>query len=1706
MFGFLLPNAQSSLQIIDSVRNPGRIDSKTTDNFLLSSQFQILNSTNLLEVLSSYPKDFKITNQGKEYYFSSPVIRDLSAVINKLPAEVKEFSIDINDPFDSMQKFADVLVGKTSSIEIKQERPFFKKLAQILQVNLPPTISATYNLKINYQSPYSSKILKMAILPLSIQNLSQKNPRTFTIFTNNNNYSCNCLTVALSGKIAAAITENPELNEFRYEIDDPTNQFQIFCDFFNFVCCQITSQNIDFIEKVAYDLDIKLIQKKITEYRKKFDDGQKILDIEQDQIELVTTLQEQLFNLTDNTLDATIENLEMSIWLKDPERIKEFSSNLAIVATYRPQLHPVLIEFIRRISEKVPDFLPFFKPYVMFLSVNSLGSFIYQMYKSNLIELDTILENIWENITFDPVEDRSSVTTQLFLWFLPELDSKFPFIIENISIRGDAHQSSFILERNLETYKMNDWHIYKEMRDNIYNSDPFAIAIVNDDTDKFQELLSAVQFDMSHKIQPSIFENFEPMYFIDYAALHSSVACFKYMMLNHAEITPQTLVNAIKGGNTEIIRVSEMANSNDWQTSLQNNMNNNMNNNNNFLFMNRVMAFAHNANFFFNDNAVQTSPGFAVFKEAVQYHRYGIFEWLMQTMTDQTSLIRILQSCMLTVILTNNIVSLMSIIDSGVNLTSKNPNLNNSLRQNAISAASRGYSDLLKIILALTDKSIFVPSQLLANQATFGMNLTQQKLNQMPKTVLEAASSFGSLRIIKMMIAARYDKPISSAEIESSLIAAASRGHLDVIKLWIEVLRPPSSSEAAGSNLNLKETTNDSNDENIIDNDNYNENDNNDDFGDKDDNEDKLYDTEQCFRKAATKIGNMNIEISSKTFTKLIQKAVYFGHIDILKYFISREDCDWTQILESASQHGQLEIVKYIIETKFAQKDESNKELKFNQAFCLAAQNGFFDVCNFFAENHYLSLNVDQVGGILGEIASKGYIDILKLIFKLIPGESCSKLNNKYLNSAIENGQIVVASLFIRLGGAQCDTLIKASRKGLFEIVKLLCDNPEYRSNEKEERSNDNHNNNNNNNNSDDNSDSSQLYINNVTMHEGSALCAAASSGSLETVEYLLKQPGIDLNLYNSMHETAIIIAARYKHFQIMKTIINAYSEEQLRDQMWQINSAFVAYFNFKPTSSLSNVGGGRIFDFVAPRQVNFFHGNKRNINDDRCIEKVEFEYDILNYFLSFTDINANFLFDGVTPLIAAINQQNIDCVSVMIKSPEIDVNFPDKSGKAPLMAAVLVGNLKLVELLLSDDRVDVNYTNSSNESALSISAHGANIGDRIAVAITNSANFEADLPNTNIALMSASIFGIGTIFAHLMTLNFDVNRKVPSANKIGTFENILYTVCVWNGEVEHNLPLILNHPRFDPDKNDLVSCLFGLCRQNELTPFNSVLNLLNDDVNLRNNQGTTLLVESIKMRTDTIAQAIMGNPNFDPYLSDVKTAFAYSLSVDSLLISLLIDQPGIDINEPIYLYHPFTKCYYGSNGGYDGYTGIGNGMNDNNYMFFMNENEDVYFEDIGEGQIDNAFNITLGHTPLAIACQNPQLLEPLLNHEGIDVNRKCDDGSAPIFEAVIIQNSLSLEALLRRPEIDLNIQNNDGMTPLIFSLANQISYSVSLLLTKDNIDLTIKDNDGLTAFDYLVRNYGLIRDDIVEPKTPKEFLKLYNVACQLCDYDNSGW
>lgn len=95
--------------------------------------------------------------------------------------------------------------------------------------------------------------------------------------------------------------------------------------------------------------------------------------------------------------------------------------------------------------------------------------------------------------------------------------------------------------------------------------DELTLAILNDDVDKLQSILTNRKIEINQDRVPfNLYEMFifknNNSSFINYAAECGSIKCFKYLLLNHAEIDFLTLGCAVYGGNTEIIRIVDQQN------------------------------------------------------------------------------------------------------------------------------------------------------------------------------------------------------------------------------------------------------------------------------------------------------------------------------------------------------------------------------------------------------------------------------------------------------------------------------------------------------------------------------------------------------------------------------------------------------------------------------------------------------------------------------------------------------------------------------------------------------------------------------------------------------------------------------------------------------------------------------------------------------------------------------------------------------------------------------------------------------------------------------------------------------------------------------------------------------------------------------------------------------------------------------------------
>ena len=160
----------------------------------------------------------------------------------------------------------------------------------------------------------------------------------------------------------------------------------------------------------------------------------------------------------------------------------------------------------------------------------------------------------------------------IYIWFLPELLTipKYKYSIIKENNCGNQYVDNNSIQF-IKSFLSDKIHLYEKMRESGEPSDPITKALRLDDVDELQNIISKTRIDISKCTIPfNIFDDFdsndESKKYLNYAAAHGSLRCFKYLLLNHSEIDKDTFSYAVFGGNIEIIKIVDQ-NKNDVKTN-----------------------------------------------------------------------------------------------------------------------------------------------------------------------------------------------------------------------------------------------------------------------------------------------------------------------------------------------------------------------------------------------------------------------------------------------------------------------------------------------------------------------------------------------------------------------------------------------------------------------------------------------------------------------------------------------------------------------------------------------------------------------------------------------------------------------------------------------------------------------------------------------------------------------------------------------------------------------------------------------------------------------------------------------------------------------------------------------------------------------------------------------------------------------------------
>lgn len=1557
-----------------------------------------VNTTNALEILSKLPKQFKINVNEKEYFINKDVAYHLCSKIfsanqshrNQHNEELLSFDVNIKDPENKMQIFIDLCNGQTISISIKKDRDFFFSLSQILGFNLPSSCTVPNSI-LNRKS---SRMIDLSLSPVNVVHFLKSVSDTFEITTNNGKYHFPYTIAPLSNLLCDMLSQDPKIRVYNYSFEDSNSDFKVIERFLNGNRINIIPQNIDNVTQFAQDLDIPLLKDKIEHFSKEFEYSQQILDAEFDQDSNLSDLQDLLFDLNDQNLSLTINKIENSIWTSSFEFTKELISNIAVVACYRHSHLQNLVKICQHFSQNDPKFLDFLTNFVLKVANNSIlmCQFVYFLTKENVISIKKVLKFI----AFQYTEASSNITyySMLIFYFIPELFNEYPFIFPYISSRLKSY-----FMHDISDPSAYDFTKYRESRDRMQNPNPMAISIANDDSILLQKQIMQNSFDVKTILPHCQFDNIEDLSLLNYAAIRGSINCFKYLVLNGAEILNTTFINAVIGGNTEIIRIVEQKLNNDTNVNIDENNNNNNNNNglpfhhnfhqgfnvlkrkfqivefpgpafkgkkdlrpgledpeNNRNFRRHRYVFSFNQSNRSKDNqiklkttclgtpiitnVIKTNLKDYLFYSSASYHQNPIFEWIIQQTKNQAELIEYLRYCLHATTESNNINALVYIIDNGVTLSSPQNYLANIL---LTSSALYGFSDVFRIILNYA-----------GNDALFDFNSGSA-------TTLIAAAQFGSLKIIDMII--ESGAKLAKEDIRAAIHESIDQHNYDVFYKLTEIF-----------NFNIDE--------------------------------DFLYLLFVALTSGATEIIDFLLT----------------NYPDKLDSVVNPEDessINIDGICSIAAKNSQYQSIEMIFnflskkQTQFADSPQSKiKKIKFSRTLAEAAKCGSTQICEFLLNNG-VTLEPENVKDTIADLSMKGMTDIIKLLFTSFTESMKNQLAEKFIITAIDSHKIDIALLFVELSNVNGNVLIHAARNGLYTVVdEMLRKNstPEFL---------------------------------NTNSPDGTALCQASRSNNIDIVKLLISKPGIDIHAYNSSHDTALIIAAKKRNFEIIKLLAPFCNEKKHR---WEMNTAFCLYYNSSMKFRSSIFSSSKFGDFSSST-------DSKSINS--IITGASFDnFDIAPaiFFLEFDGIDLNYTYQGTTILGEAIENGYLPLIELLLSRPEFEHSIFASLDNSVLSLASHKCDVQTVSLLLNklvqiNNRYGDNLSNQQmlklyNEKEYNDIFYNASISGRIdLVKFVLSEESPIKISEQSIiqvlSVLSSSMNEKNADIINLLfTLDFDVNVNILPQNQS------LIEICSGSGSFS-TIEKIINHPRFIPNKQEVKHALFGILSSNNINLMDSLLHFLDDDINQINTNGESLLICAVALSNFGNVSHILNHASFNPIRSMIKKAFFLSLIKSPNISYLFTGSNYIDINEP---YHEEFSFIHG------------------NLMSLKDSMNDFDFTSTGQ-------NSLLGWTPLMIAATSNDIVNIIYEAPNIDINKKGENGSAPIFVAITYKYNL-LDILLRDPKLDINIQNRKGWTPLI-AASRMCDFHIALKILKSDhdVDISIKDNNGFTAIDYFELN-----------------------------------
>jgi serine/threonine-protein phosphatase 6 regulatory ankyrin repeat subunit B len=426
--------------------------------------------------------------------------------------------------------------------------------------------------------------------------------------------------------------------------------------------------------------------------------------------------------------------------------------------------------------------------------------------------------------------------------------------------------------------------------------------------------------------------------------------------------------------------------------------------------------------------------------------------------------------------------------------------------------------------------------------------------------------------------------------------------------------------------------------------------------------------------------------MSNTGFSPLIIAAAH-GHVEAVEYLIEA-GCDVDAVHENkvtalmyAAASGHVDAMKVLIEKGKAGLDQ--KHTNGGTALLEAATGGMMDAMKLLVESG-ADLDFTDDDGVtpLMAIAAQGNVEAQTLIIEALqkiksPEELTADINllsysgGSSVMFAAAGGHVECAKELMKLGANIND--IARSREGYVEKLQKMIEEGTVIDEDP--------------------------HVDGVT-----ALHVAAQGGHIEMVTLLL-EVGAGVSHLDDAGRSPLVLAVQGNYGEVASVLVAGGSDPDtpyVDDDGESHNLLFDAIMVENEEFALLLIEKGADIYHTDEKKVNtLLQASHRGLTD---IVKALLEKHAANgkdgYINDFSD-------DGITALIAAAAEGNVDCIKSLVEA-KVDVNAKDKDGTNALMAAAARGHLECVTEIL-EAGANANEQNADGHTALMFAYNGKN-------------------------------------------------------------------------------------------------------------------------------------------------------------------------------------------------------------------------------------------------------------------------------------------------------------------------------------------------------------------------------------------------------------